>query len=223
MRDINKFVWCFCVNYILLNSVTRIIVYPIPCCDSTTNEEFSLGIIFWLWDPPMGYHQFTIAFASQEKLAFQGPDAIKWTYIIMPFGPTNGPATFITFIHNVDSQWKAHAQQSGLTTDDNTNTNIIVDNIFIWSSELLEKALLYIECQPRIYQAYQLSLSLYKSCIFSKHFEFVDIDVCLNRNCPAMSKHQLLEHWPQPKFVQDVAKIIGFAQFYGKIIPHFEL
>jgi hypothetical protein len=51
----------------------------------------------------MGYHQLAIALASQEKLAFQGPVAIKWTYTAMPFGPTDGPATFITFIHNIDS------------------------------------------------------------------------------------------------------------------------
>jgi hypothetical protein len=38
-----------------------------------------------------------------------------------------------------------------------------------------------------------------------------------------MSKHQLLQHWPQPEFVRDVAKIVGFAQFYGKFIPQFEL
>jgi hypothetical protein len=38
-----------------------------------------------------------------------------------------------------------------------------------------------------------------------------------------MSKHQLLEHWPQPGFIRDVAKVVGFAQFYGKFIPQFEL
>ncbi len=38
-----------------------------------------------------------------------------------------------------------------------------------------------------------------------------------------MSKHQLLVHWPQPEFVRDVAKIVGFAQFYGKFIPQFEI
>jgi hypothetical protein len=38
-----------------------------------------------------------------------------------------------------------------------------------------------------------------------------------------MSKHQLLEHWPQPEIIRDVAKIGGFAQFYSKFIPQFEL
>jgi hypothetical protein len=178
VHTIKKLVLCSCINYTLLNSVTRITAYPIPHYDLAINEEFGLNIIFWLWDVPMGYHQLAIDLASQEKLAFQGPDAIKRTDSIMPFGPTNGPATFIHYIHNIDSQWKALTQQSGLIIDDNTNTKIIVDDIFSWA-KLPEQALLYMECQLCIYQAYQLSLSLRKSHIFSKHFEFVGIDVCL--------------------------------------------
>jgi hypothetical protein len=106
VRNINNFIWRFCVNYIPLNSITQIIAYPIPRCDSAINEEFGLGALYWLFDAPMGYHQLAIALASPEKLAFQGLDAIKWTYRVMPFGPTNNPATFIQFIHDVDSQWK---------------------------------------------------------------------------------------------------------------------
>jgi hypothetical protein len=170
----------------------------------------------------MGYHQLAVALASQEKLAFQGPDAIKWTYTIMLFGPTNGPATCITFIHNIDSQWKAMAQQKGLIINDNTNTKIIVDDIFSWAKSL-SMALIYIECQLYVCKAYRLSLSLHKSHILSKRFEFVGIDVCSDENRPTMSKHQLLEHWPQPETVCDVAKIIGFAQFYSEFIPQFEL
>jgi hypothetical protein len=151
--DINKFVGCFCVNYIPLNSVTRIIAYPIPRCDSAINEEFGLAMFFWLWDAPMGYHQLAIALASQEKLAFQGPNAIKWTNTVMPFGPMNRPAMFINFIHNVNSQLKALVQQSGLVINDNTNMKIIIDNVFSWS-DLLKKALSYMECQLCICQAY---------------------------------------------------------------------
>ena len=114
VRHINNFVWRFCVNYIPLNSISQIIAYPIPRCDSAINEEFGLGILYWLFDAPMGYHQLAIALASQERLAFQCLDAIKWTYRVMPFGPTNGPVTFIQFIHDVDSQWKALAVKSGL-------------------------------------------------------------------------------------------------------------
>jgi hypothetical protein len=57
------------------------------------SKEFGSGIMYLLFDAPMGYHQLAVELASQEKLAFQGPDAIKWMYPVMPFGPTNGPAT----------------------------------------------------------------------------------------------------------------------------------
>jgi hypothetical protein len=200
IQHFDKFIWRLCGNYIMLKSVTWIIAYPIPCCDSAINEKFGLAIFFWLWDAPMGYHQLAIALASQEKLTFQGPNTIKWTYMVMPFGPTNGPATFISFIHDVDSQWKAITQQKGRIIDDYMNTKIIVNNIFSWA-KLLETALLYIECQLCVCQTHQLSLSLCKSCIFPKCFRFVGIDICFDGNCPAMSKHQLLEHWPQPEIV----------------------
>jgi hypothetical protein len=70
------------------------------------------------------------------------------------------------------------------------------------------------ECQLRVCQAYCLSLSLKKSFIFPKRFEFVGNDVCPDGNRPAQSKHQLLQSWPSPEIVRDVAKFIGFAQFY---------
>ncbi len=78
------------------------------------------------------------------------------------------------------------AQQKGLIIDDNTNTKIIVDNIFSWAKPL-SMVLIYTECQLLVCQAYQLSLSLQKSHIFQEHFKFVGIDVCSDGNCPAMS------------------------------------
>ncbi len=54
-------------------------------------------------------------------------------------------------------------------------------------------------------------------------FEFVGIDVCANGNRPAQSKHTLLKTWPAPETVRDVAKFIGFAQFYSDFIHNFEL
>ena len=140
----------------------------------------------------------------------------------MPFGPVNGPATFIAFIHDMDSTWKALATELGLTINEDTNTNIIVDDILSWAfSEAA--ALLYMECQLRVCQSQNLSLSLKKSHIFPERFEFVGIDVCANGNRPAMSKHQLLDHWPTPIIIRDIAKFVGFMQFYSRFIPMFEV
>jgi hypothetical protein len=79
------------------------------------------------------------------------------------------------------------------------------------------------ECQLKVCQAYRLSPNLRKSHIFPKQFQFVGIDVCANGNHPAQSKHALLHTWPAPETVQDVAKFIGFAQFYSQFIHNFEI
>ena len=222
VRHISDFVWRFCVNYIPLNQITRPVAYPIPRCDSAVHLTFSNGRWMWMWDAPQGYHQIGVEEESQEKLAFAGPDATKWTYNVMPFGPVNGPATFIAFIHDMDSTWKALATELGITISEDTNTNIIVDDILSWAiSEAV--ALLYMECQLRVCQSQNLSLSLKKSHIFPVRFEFVGIDVCADGNRPAMSKHQLLEHWPTPIIVRDIAKFVGFMQFYSRFIPNFEV
>jgi hypothetical protein len=184
--------------------------------------ELSMGKFIWMFDAPMGYHQLAVALASQEKLAFQGVKAIKWTYNVMPFGPTNGPATFVYFIYDIDSIWKKLATLCGVPIGDTKNTRIIIDDIVSWSSTE-EYALEYIRCQLKVCQAYCLSLNLCKSHFFPKQFEFVGIDVCNDGNRPAKSKYTLLTTWPDPNFVCNVAKLIGIAQLYSHFIHHFEL
>ena len=78
-----------------------------------------------------GYHQLRVALESRLKLAFQGPYAIKWTYNVMPFGPTNGPATFINCAHDICSVWQELARSKGVPIGNSCNTRIIVDNLSI--------------------------------------------------------------------------------------------
>jgi hypothetical protein len=131
----------------------------------------------------------------------------------MPFGPTNGPATFVSFIYNINSIWKQLTTSRGVPIGDTTNTRIIIDDIVSWSSSD-DYALEYIRCQLNVYQAYCLSLNLCMSHFFPPRFKFVGIDVCAEGNRPAKSKHNLLLTWPAPKFVSSVGKFIGFCQFY---------
>jgi hypothetical protein len=163
-----------------------------------------------MFDMPMGY------------LAFQGVDTIKWTNTVITFGPTNRPATFVSFIYDIDSIWKELTKKDGVLIGNTTNIRIIIDNIVSWLSTK-DYALAYIRCQLKVCQAYRLSLNLRKSQIFPKQFKCVGIDVCVDSNRPANLKHGLLETWPAPELVLDVPKFSGFAQFYSHFIHHFEL
>jgi len=87
----------------------------------------------------------------------------------------------------------------------------------------LALALLYMRCQLMVCQAYIFLLSLKKTKIFPKRFEFAGVNVCSDGNRPARSKHVLLETWPDTIEVCDVAKFIGFGKFHSRFIPNFEL
>ncbi len=142
---------------------------------------------------------------------------------MIPFGPNNGPATFVNFIYDIYSVWKKFTKSIGTPASDTTYTRIIIDDIISWSSTE-DYALTYIQCQIKVCQAYYcLSLNLQKSHFFPKRFKFIGIDVCVDGNRPAQSKYGLLETWPAPELVCNVAKFIGFAQFYSRFIHHFEL
>jgi hypothetical protein len=85
--------------------------------------------------------------------------------MVMPFGPTNGPTTFVNFIYDVNTQWKALETSVGITVGDNTDTRIIVDDI-LSHGPTIETSICYMECQLKVCILYCLSLSLKKSFIF---------------------------------------------------------
>ena len=221
VTDIANFVWRFCVNYIALNAVTKIIAMPIPRCDTAVFMDFGGSKWKWLMDAISGYNQVRVAKSSREKLAFAGPNCTKYTYNVMPFGPVNGPVIFIIFIHDMDATWKELASAKGIIFDSRTGTRIIVDDIFSWAPTF-ESFIEYLKCQLQVCLSQNLSLSL-KKCLFCpERMEFVGQDVCENGNRPAQSKRGLLETWPKFEVARDVASFLGFLNFYSMYIPYFE-
>ena len=114
-------------------------------------------------DAPSGYHQLRVKKNSQQKLAFAGPEGTKFTYLVMPFGPVNGPFIFIVFMHDLDTSWKANAVKRGIVIDKRTKTRIIVDDIHSWASSY-NVAFAYLRCQLEACWSQNLSLSL-KKCL----------------------------------------------------------
>ena len=115
-------------------------------------------------------------------------------------------------IHDVDSVWKEEATSQGIQVGRGIGATIIIDDILNWA-KYFQLALQYISCQLRICKAYRLTLSLKKSHFFPKRVEFVGIDISPDGNRPAMSKHELPNHWPIPELVRDVPVLSGSSNF----------
>jgi hypothetical protein len=173
-------------------------------------------------DTPQGYHQIRVKKASHKKLGFAGVDAIKWMYNVMPFRPVNRPPIFIMMMHGLDGTWKTVATSHGINVGKDADTRIIINDILNFCRSF-KIALDYIECILQVCRLQNLSLCLRKCMWLPERVEFVGIDVCLDGNRPAQSKHQLLQAWPKPRIVRDVASFVCFAIFYCAFIPLFKV
>ena len=220
--DIDDYVWRLCINYIRLNQVTKVISYPIPRCDMAVMTTFGQFEFRWLLDAPQGFHQISVNPASREKLAFAAPFTRKYTFNVMPFGPVNGPATFVIFIHDCKADWDDLAIEKKVKDGNKVYTVIIIDDVHGCANSW-DTALAYFRCQLEICMRRRLSLNLKKSHLFSNRHEFVGHDVASDGNHPASSKFDLVRTWPDPKIIRDIAGLLGFAQFYSCYIPFFEV
>ena len=96
-----------CVSYRGLNMVTQPFEYPIGRCDAAIEDlGDSAGTLYFIClDKAQGYHQIGVKRGDQEKLAFFEPDALKWTFTILPFGPTNTPPFYTAMIRQFQDEW----------------------------------------------------------------------------------------------------------------------
>ena len=56
-------------------------------------------------DARQGYHQVSVSSIDREKLAFFAPDHKKYTFKVMPFGPTNAPTFYTCMMGNFQREW----------------------------------------------------------------------------------------------------------------------
>ncbi|KAI3373186.1 hypothetical protein L3Q82_006504 [Scortum barcoo] len=97
--------WCFCVDYRLLNKVTRKDSYPLPLVDDAL--DFIAGSCwFSSLDLQSGYWQVELAPEARPKTAFSIGQGL-WQVKVMPFGLCNAPDTFEHLMERVlaDIPW----------------------------------------------------------------------------------------------------------------------
>ena len=82
----------FCVDYRKLNAVTKRDAHPLPRIDDLS-DSLQGSTMFSTLDLRSGYWQIGMAPEDREKTAFITPEGL-WEFLRMPFGVSNGCATF---------------------------------------------------------------------------------------------------------------------------------
>ena len=99
-NDVDAFQWCFCVSYVPLNFVTKVISYHILRCDDAIQTKIGKAMFKISMNAFSGYHQMKMAAALSSKIAFAGPDGRNYRYTVMSFGIVVGPTIFTVIIYN---------------------------------------------------------------------------------------------------------------------------
>ena len=246
VTNIDDFVWRMCVSYRKLNSITKPFEYPIPRCDDAVDclgTCIGSKIHFISLDAKQGYHQVRVRNSDKEKLAFFSPDNKKYTFKVMPFGPTNAPAFYTAMMHTFQQDWEklflevvpclTEFSRQPVTRIENNNVRIGNSSFIIGSKVIIDDILIfannttllmaYLECVCQVFQKFRVSFQL-KKCEFLKdRVEYVGHNMTANGNCPAQSKFDLIKEWKLPTNGTSLHSFIGLINFYHRYIPYFEI
>ena len=87
--------------------VTQPFDYPIGQCDATIEDlgKFSGGLWFIYLDQTQWYHQIGVTRSDHEKLEFFELDSLKYTFKVLPFGPTDAPPFYTAIICQFQDEW----------------------------------------------------------------------------------------------------------------------
>jgi hypothetical protein len=184
---------------------------------------FGEATFFVLLDASAGYHQVRLSESSMMKTAFFAPHGRKYCWVVMPFGLKNAPPVYVAMMHDLKDLWTTMAEEKGVDTSEDNGTTIIIDDTFIYGVSI-EHAFLITRCVCLIARKYHLTWKLKKSQWFPSKIEFVGVDIHRKGgNSPAQSKDILLTNWKVPSTPRHVMGFIGFAIFYLRWCPWFEM
>ena len=196
----------FCIDYRKLNDVTVKDSYPLPkisdCLDALSGGKF-----FSAFDLRSGYFQVEMEEADKEKTSFVTRSGL-YHFKVMPFGCTNGPATF---------QRLMNLTLAGLNYK---ICLVYLDDIILMSStveEHLERLVLILE---RLRSA-GLKLKPSKCKLLQKRISFLGHVVSDQGVETDHEKIRAVAEWPTPKSVADVRSYVGLCSYYRRFVKDF--
>lgn len=158
-------------------------------------------------DLKSGYHQMRIREGDEWKTSFKAYEGL-YEWMVMPFGFSNAPSTFMRFMNEVLKEFISKF------------VILYLDDILVYNKSK-EEHVRHLNYVLQWLQQEKL-LSNLKKCSFMKeelvYLGFIFSAEGLNMD---LEKIDVIMLWPSPKSVFEVRSFHGFARFYRKFIRNF--
>ena len=196
----------FCVDYRVLNSLTKKDAYPLApvseCLDSLAGSKW-----FSTMDLNSGFWQVGLEKNSRECTAFSTSMGL-FHFTVMPFGLVNSPSTFSRLMGTIfrDLQW--------------VELLAYMDDILSLSSSFEEG----IERLGRIFDrllAANLKLKPSKCLFFQKQTHFLGHIVSEQGISTDPEKVSAIQDWPPCRTAKQCRSFLGLASYYRRFCPGF--
>ena len=196
----------FCVDYRKLNAATKRDAHPLPRIDDLL-DSLQGSTMFSTLDLRSGYWQIGMSPEDREKTAFITPEGL-WEFLRMPFGVSNGCATFQRAIQIV---------LSGLKYD---TCLCYFDDIIIPSVDL-EQQCERLELVLSRFRQHNLRVKASKCCFGADTVTYLGHVVSAAGIQTDPKKIEAVASLEQPENVEQVRSFLGLAGCYRNFIPNF--
>ena len=196
----------FCVDYRLLNSVTKKDNYPLPRIDDAL-DRLNGAKYFSSMDCDQAYYQVPVKPADKEKTAFITPDGL-FEFNYMPFGLCNAPATFQRLIDVILGRLKW------------TIALVYLDDIIVYSRTFDE----HIVNLSLVFAALKkagLKLKPSKCNFCESQLLFLGHVISADGVAVNPVKIKAVKDFPKPKRRRDILSFVALCSYYRRFIQNF--
>ena len=195
-----------CVDYRMINEITRKDSYPLPHID-TCLGSMDGALYFSTLDLRSGYHNIPIKDCDKDKTSFITRKGC-FRYKVLPFGLTTAPSVFQRLMDFV---------LCGLTY---ASCLVYLDDIIVFAPDFETHVLRLQEVFERLRSA-NLKLHPSKCFLFQRRVAFLGHTLSENGIEVQTEKIDAIREWSRPRNVREVRQFMGTCSYYRRFILGF--